>query len=187
MSKVATFPPGTKERMEVLLKQAKTAMDLRRVQCVLLGSMKIQSQDIAALVGYQFKWVKEVWIRFRKKGETALFGTRGIGNRNRALLPIEDEDDFIEPYLEQASRGGILIVREIHKSYEEQFKRKVNHSVIYRLLYRHGWRKIAPRPSHPHTDIVAQNIFKASFPPQGLGRKYRSRGKKSFFKNHVSR
>jgi len=37
---------------------------------------------------------------------------------------------------------------------------KVPASSVYRMLERHGWRKIVPRPSHPKADPQAQEAFK---------------------------
>ena len=33
-------------------------------------------------------------------------------------------------------------------------------STIYRLLDRHGWRKLVPRPVHPKADLEEQAAFK---------------------------
>ena len=44
-------------------------------------------------------------------------------------------------------------------------------STIYRLLERHGWRKVVPRPRHPKADVAAQAAFKKTAPrgtPRGL-------------------
>jgi 5-formyltetrahydrofolate cyclo-ligase len=37
---------------------------------------------------------------------------------------------------------------------------EVDDSTIYRLLNRHGWRKLMPRPRHPQADLQAQTQFK---------------------------
>jgi transposase len=186
MAKLVSFPSGTTERMQKLLRGAKTSLETKRIQCVLLGSLGIVAAGISMMVGYNETYVKRIWIRYREQGEEALYGTQGVGNRNRALLTLEEEDEFLEPYLKKAAKGGILIVKEIHKAYEERFQRRVNNTVIYRLLYRHGWRKIAPRPAHPKTNIIAQNIFRTSFPPEGLGREHGGSRKKTFSSSHVS-
>jgi len=39
---------------------------------------------------------------------------------------------------------------------------KVAASTVYRLLERAGWRKVAPRPSHPRKDPAAEEAFKKS-------------------------
>jgi hypothetical protein len=36
----------------------------------------------------------------------------------------------------------------------EKLKSAVARSTVYRLLERHGWRKVVPRPRHPKTDIA---------------------------------
>ena len=36
--------------------------------------------------------------------------------------------------------------------------------MIYRLLERHGWRKISPRPHDAERDKEAQVTFKQTFP-----------------------
>jgi hypothetical protein len=39
----------------------------------------------------------------------------------------------------------------------------VHISTIYRLLDRHGWRKLVPRPRHPKANPEEQAIFKKPF------------------------
>lgn len=56
--------------------------------------------------------------------------------------------------------GQILEVSKIKKRYEEFARKKVNKSVVYRMLSRHGWRKIAPRPIHPNNDKMLLDTFK---------------------------
>jgi hypothetical protein len=43
---------------------------------------------------------------------------------------------------------------------EEQLECKIPPSTVYRLLARHGWRKIAPDTCHPKRDVEAQETFK---------------------------
>ena len=43
-------------------------------------------------------------------------------------------------------------------------RRKVAPSVVYRLLARHGWRKVAPDTQHPKSDPVVQAEWKKNFP-----------------------
>jgi hypothetical protein len=37
---------------------------------------------------------------------------------------------------------------------------RVPKSTVYRMLARHGWRKLAPRPRHRKADAVRQQAFK---------------------------
>jgi hypothetical protein len=55
-------------------------------------------------------------------------------------------------------------VEQIWRAFEQRVGRPVDDSTIYRLLYRHGWRKLMPRPRHPKSDLETQEQFKKTFP-----------------------
>ena len=48
----------------------------------------------------------------------------------------------------------------LHSGLAEQ---TVHKSTIYRLLSRHGWRKVVPRPTHVNADKNKQEEFKKLF------------------------
>ena len=51
-------------------------------------------------------------------------------------------------------------VSRIKAAYEQALGRKVPKSTVYRMLARHGWRKVVPRPRHPKSDAATQAAFK---------------------------
>jgi transposase len=55
------------------------------------------------------------------------------------------------------------VVAPVQAAYEAAIGRPVHHSVVYRALHRHGWRKIVPRPRHPKADEAARETFKKSY------------------------
>ena len=63
-------------------------------------------------------------------------------------------------FLNKRKEVEYFIVSKIKEAYEKLLGREVPHSTIYRMLERHGWRKIAPTPSHPKADPQAQEAFK---------------------------
>jgi 2-polyprenyl-3-methyl-5-hydroxy-6-metoxy-1,4-benzoquinol methylase len=73
---------------------------------------------------------------------------------------MDQERQFLSRFFEEASHGGILIVSEIKRTFEALVGHKVAKTTIYRMLDRHGWRKIVPRPRHPKSDAKAQEGFK---------------------------
>jgi transposase len=79
-------------------------------------------------------------------------------------MSVEQEAAFLAPFLERAKVGGILVVAPIQTAYEKALGRKVPESTVYRLLARHGWRKIAPRPRHPKADPERQEAWKKNSP-----------------------
>ena len=82
------------------------------------------------------------------------------GGRRHAYMTPEEEKEFLRPWAEQAASGGVLIVPPIHRAFEKRIGRRVQPATIYRLLARHGWRKIAPDNIHPKGDQKVQEAFK---------------------------
>jgi transposase len=89
--------------------------------------------------------------------------TEGKGGRYNSYLTEEEEREFLAAFIEKAKQGQIATVKEIQQGFEKRVKSKVEESTIYRLLDRHKWRKIAPRPSHPKTNSAEQEELKKSF------------------------
>jgi hypothetical protein len=55
------------------------------------------------------------------------------GGRRKALLSLEEEQEFLAPWTEQAKQAGVLVAFTDPRA-----------SVMWRMLARHGWRKVAP-------------------------------------------
>lgn len=165
------FKPGIKERMQFLLAKAKKASEVKRIQCVLFGTLGASSVNIGPMVGFHPQYVRVVWLRYREEGETFLLEEKRGRSRARAHLTLEEEASFLKPFLRAADKGGLLTVSEVHRAYEKEIGKTAQPSVVYRLLARHGWRKIAPRPSHPKSDKEATEKFRGLFPLQRPPRK----------------
>jgi Winged helix-turn helix len=73
---------------------------------------------------------------------------------------LEWEAEVLAPFLDRASRGGILGVPKIKAELEVTLGRTVALSSVYNVLHRHGWRKVAPDKRHPQSDPAAQEVFK---------------------------
>ena len=71
---------------------------------------------------------------------------------------------LITPFLARASKGGILVVPQIKAELEAALGRGMALSTVYKLLHRHGWRKLAPDKQHPQSDPVAQAAGKKNSP-----------------------
>jgi transposase len=141
--------------------KAKTADELRMAQTVLIPSLLEVSDDLTGqIVGRSRGTV----VRLRKKFRELCSGQerqeRNWGGRRYGYMTIEQEDQFLSKYFDQASHGGVLVVGEIKKAFEAQVGLEVAKTTIYRMLDRHDWRKIMPRPRHPKSDPEAQEGFK---------------------------
>jgi transposase len=123
------------------------------------------ASEIARHCGVSKATVHAVISRYNRLGVTAI-ETKGQGGRRRQYLTLEEEQEFLAPFFAQAERGEIATVGQIWHTFEQHIGHNVDDSTIYRLLHRHGWRKVMPRPRHPKADPQTQESFKNNFPTQ---------------------
>lgn len=156
---------ATVARLAERLKQANSHSEYQRIQCVLIrATLGSSAAEIAQLLGWSTATVHVLHSRFAKEGD-AIFDLRERGGRRHQHLSADQEQALLAPFVERAQAGGMLTVAEIQLAYQEQVGKAVAPSTIYRLLDRHGWRKVVPRPRHPKADVAAQAAFKKTSPP----------------------
>jgi hypothetical protein len=54
----------------------------------------------------------------------------------------------------------VLVLSPIRAALSQRLGRKVGAAFVYRLLARHGWRKLAPDTRHPKSDPQMQEDWK---------------------------
>ncbi len=149
-----------KESLKELLKKTKSKAVFQRVQCIWLrAAFGMSSDQVALAVGFSPVTVKKLWSQFFSGGEEVLIG-QGRGGRRRANLSLEEEERILSHFFDKAKSGEVLVVNEVKVTYEEAVGRPVPKSTVYRMLARHDWRKIAPRPRHPKSDPQKMEAFK---------------------------
>ena len=122
-------------------------------------ALNLTPEQIATGLGWHIVSVRRVQEGFAKRGPE-IFTAKSKGGRHHQNLSLEAERAFLSPFFERAKRGELSTAMEIRIAYEAKVGRKVAKSTIYRMLKRHGWRKIAPRPRHPKQDPAAGAAFK---------------------------
>lgn len=161
----------TVQRLAERLKRAETHSEYQRIQCVLIrATLGSSAAQIAQLLGWSVATVHVLHSRWAKEGE-AIFDVHGRGGRHHQHLTLEQEQEVLSPFVQRARAGGMLTVTEIQQAYCQRTGKDVARSTIYRLLARHGWRKVVPRPRHPKADVAAQAALKKTSPsgtPRGL-------------------
>lgn len=160
MSVRAAFPEGSHEVLAALRREVKTKAEFQRVQAVWLRvTLGLSDEQIAQAVGLSANTVRCLSSRFRCQGTSALAG-EGRGGRRHENLTVAQEQALLQPFLDPAGQGHLLQVSPIKTAYEQVVGHPVPRSTIYRLLGRHGWRKLAPRPRHPKAVSARQQAFK---------------------------
>ena len=147
------------EKAREILNQTKNGDEIRRCQALLFPlELEISLKETAELIGRSVSWINQARISFIKNG--GLVTGPGSGGRRRSNLSLEEEVKFLEPFIEKAKNGGILVVGSIHEALEKQLGRKVPRSSAYNLLHRHNWRKLSPDKRHVKADPEAQEEWK---------------------------
>ena len=83
--------------------------------------------------------------------------------RNRAHADLMLEAKVLDEVLANASAGGVVIIPRLKPAIEAKLGRSIALSGIYRMLARHGWRKLAPDTRHPQGNPVAREEWKKNF------------------------
>ena len=82
------------------------------------------------------------------------------GGRRRYCLTLVQEEEFLATWKQEARAGGIMSLSPIHEALVALLGHAVPVSTTYRLLVRHGWRKIQPDTPHPDSPGTQQEAKK---------------------------
>ena len=150
------------EAAKLSLKNATSANQLRTAQAVLLPlelglSMTQTAKAIGRSVGATCRMrtgycAVAAGKRQATQPKTAL--------RNRAKATLVQEAAALDKVLIDAHLGGVVIIPRLKPLIEQELGKTMALSGIYRMLRRHGWRKLAPDTEHPKGDPEARQIWK---------------------------
>ena len=115
--------------------------------------------EIANQCGVSTATVHQLISRYHRLGVQAV-ETVGKGGRRQGYLSLAQEQEVLAPFFARAHKGEVATVAEIQRAFEARIGHEVDDSTIYRLLHRHGWRKLMPRSRHPKASKQAQEQFK---------------------------
>jgi len=154
------FSEGTVERMdELLADKGLSAREHARVMCVRLLALGWEAQDVAEAVGLSRSSVYRRKAEYLSEGKRTL-STDGWGGRRGGVLSSEQEAQFVAHFEDAAREGQLITAAEMLAELERRCGESPNPSTLYRILARHGWRKVTPRPRHPQADPERQEAFK---------------------------
>ena len=146
--------------VKTALEKTSSKMEFQRLQCVYLADTQpnLTAEAIAEIVRLSAHRVKIIHTNFRKYGMPSIEDKRG--GRYREYMSVDEETKFLEPFEEKSKSGTLVVVGEVKKAYESKIGKKVAKTTIYRLLDRHGFRKIVPYKRHKNADAEEQEAFK---------------------------
>ena len=139
------FSANTKRKLVTLLAQASSPAAYERVLCVWLrASLELSSPPIATVLGWHPGSVRNLQARVLHHGMSVL-KQPGRGGRHCAHLNTAEEKALLADFCFIAGQGGVVEAGPLRVAFETQVEYPVAKSTVYRLLARHGWRKLVPR------------------------------------------
>jgi len=160
---------GGAEHIELarkLLKTARTADDLRLAQSVLLPlELGLSIEQTALAIGRSSGATCTMRTRFAKVTAGEMVAPRSKRQlRNRAKVNLERERQILDEVLIDAAMGGVIVIPRVKPTIEAKLGKTLALSTLYRMLARHGWRKLAPDTHHPQGDPEAREDWKKNSP-----------------------
>ncbi|HMD85629.1 MAG TPA: winged helix-turn-helix domain-containing protein [Terriglobia bacterium] len=151
-----SLPEGSVERLEQALRGARSKAEFQRVQCVWLRvAPGLNANQVAQALRWRPTSVRRLQAQFLRQGE-GFWERPERGGRRHQNLTREAEAHLLQSFLLPAEQGGLREVSRVKQAYEQAVGHVVPKSTVYRMLARHGWRKLAPRPRHPQADDARQ-------------------------------
>ena len=96
--------------------------------------------------------------------ENALAAAAGRpkGGRHHQNLSVQEEEAVLAPFQTDAHAGRLITARDLKTRDETRVGHAVPDATVNRLLARHQWRQVTPRPKHPKNKPAARAAFKKS-------------------------
>ena len=140
----------SKEKIKEIVQVRKHNKEKRaeaRLKALELRAKGASANEVAEATGFHAGSVTRLVAKYRDHGIEAIAGNHyGDNHRN---MSIEEEAAILASFKERAEKGEVVEIIEITKAYQSAVAHPVSNCQIYRVLHRHGWRKVMPCSKHP--------------------------------------
>lgn len=154
------------QRALQVIRTTKSADELRAAQAVALPLLLgLSIQETASVIGRApgvTCRMRTTYCKVAEQRQAPARSKRAL--RNHAQLDLQAEAKLLQEVLGEASSGGVLVIPQLRPEFERRLGKPVALSTIYRMLARHGWRKLAPDTVHPQGDPQARADWKKNSP-----------------------
>ena len=148
--KMASRYQFSEEEIKAIQQARKENKDKRaetRLKALELRAKGEGAKEVAKAAGFHPAYVTQLVAKYRDHGLEAISGNHYGGNHRN--MSVEKEAAILTPFKEEAEKGKIVETKKIAEAYQSAVDHPVGKGQIYRVLHRHGWRKVMPRSKHP--------------------------------------
>lgn len=146
-----------KKRYPITASQAQLAReamseikDLRvyqRLEVIALLGEGYSESEVAQITRFSIHTIPLLRRKFVHHGMDSLMNHH---KGRPAQIGNEETQAFLARYTQASQKAEILTVKSMWLDFQQQFDSTMTLQAFYRLLKRHHWRKIRPRPEHPN-------------------------------------
>jgi len=104
-------------------------------------------EEISSITEFHRSHVSSLIRKYFEEGMQAVSEKHYLGNHRN--MSVEEEALFLEQFRKMAEQGHMLDIHKIRDAYEKKVGHRIGCAQVYRVLHRHGWRKVMPRSKHP--------------------------------------
>ncbi len=165
MRKPAPIHPWlSAEDLQVWVREASGRDEYQRRLAIWLTFIgPFPAHQVATLLGVS-KQAVWLWVsQYNRHGPEGL-KRRGRGGRRWAYLSLAEEARLLENLQPRAAQGQVLTAQQLYRQVCQATGKRVSLGYVYRLLHRHQWRKLGPRPRHVKANLQRQEDFKKNSP-----------------------
>ena len=137
------------EEVDERIKRCTEPWRIRRwqvIRCALVHPKP--AAEIALEVGLARQTVHNLVAAYNRQGPQAV-ESPGHGQRQRAYLSLTREQSLVDKFRKRSAAGGLSTGTQFKPALEKAIGQPIHKTTVYRILKRHQWRKVVPRPQHP--------------------------------------
>jgi transposase len=153
----------TSQQFKKYLNDAQDKFEYKRIEAVRLFVIQKKHADEISKIANSPPGTIYNWTHlYNKHGIEGLLSKKK-GGRRREIMSVENEKNFLEKIVGDATAGLVITTKSIKQKVESIASKVVSRTYTYDLLKRNKWRKVSPRPCNPKTSKEIQEAFKKDF------------------------
>ena len=134
-------------RIQKAAKANKNKRVAKRLEVLELRHAGMSNEEISLRTGFNKLYVTKLMVDYKKQGLDEYIRNKYKGHHRN--LTEAEETEILAECEKEAEAGQILTVATIREKLNERLGHETPVNYVYRVLKRHGWRKVMPRPRHP--------------------------------------
>lgn len=136
------------EELKVAKKKNKNKNVDKRLTALLMRAEGKSREETAKVTGYKTVSITSLTAKYMQSGINAIVENHHDSNHRN--MDYEKEEELLEQFSKAAENGQVVEVSMIKEAYDKIVGHESGSGQIYKVLNRHGWRKVMPRSKHPN-------------------------------------